>query len=150
MTATIQQLRRLVKKHTMTMRLVDWLIQADAAALDHVADCESNPEYKTAKLRFCVEKIPAQEAESFVIHELAHCHVEGLARVATSLACRDERLLEWIRSEEERLTTMIKHIVCGILESHGSDDATTQARKRPRSSKAVRRSGAKKGGKARR
>src|ERR1041384_5451652 len=141
MQATERQLQQLVRKHAKTLHLWNWSFGRGAGqpSMTNAADCEANPEYFSAELRFRTDRIKADEAEAFVIHELLHCYTEGLARVATTLAGKDERLLEWIRNEEERLTTALEHIIVALLATIERLNGSAQAERRARKSSTVRR-----------
>lgn len=75
------------------------------------AACSAQPEYQFAVLYFDLKKIEPTMIERYIIHELVHCLVWRLANVATALAQGDPSKLEWVRTEEETLTTQLESLL---------------------------------------
>ena len=96
--------------------LTDWSIKVQFVRIPrHRADCEANPEYKDAIIRFDVRKISDSDLIPFVVHEMLHCVVWKLSHVAESFT-NDEAKLEWCRIEEESLTTALEQIIVPLVE----------------------------------
>ena len=83
---------------------------------ESLASCLAMPEYLQATLRFDLTKIPADEVDSYVIHELGHCAVWGLANAAHSMCGEDSAKIENVRVHEESLATYIERLVAGLTE----------------------------------
>lgn len=75
------------------------------------ASCLAMPEYLHATLRFDLDKIHPDEIDSYVIHELSHCAIWGLANCATSMCGDDTAKLESVRVHEETMATYIERMV---------------------------------------
>jgi len=75
------------------------------------ASCMAMPEYLQATLRFDLDKIPPDEIDTYVVHELGHCAVWGLANCAHSMAGKDAAKLEMVRVNEETTATYIERLV---------------------------------------
>ena len=98
------------------LRLDDWTIKTQFIKLpSHKADCEANPEYKEAIIRFDVRKISTDDLIPFVVHEMLHCVIWRLAHVAESFT-DDDAKLEWCRIEEEYLTTQLEQIIVPLVK----------------------------------
>jgi hypothetical protein len=78
---------------------------------ESLASCLAMPEYLQATLRFDLTKIPPDEVDSYVVHELGHCAVWGLANAAHSMAGEDPAKTENVRVHEETLATYIERLV---------------------------------------
>jgi len=72
---TAATLRRRVKAWQKKLLLGDWKISTLVGPLDDggTADCDAKPPYREAVLRFDPVKIPDNEIDDFIIHELLHC-----------------------------------------------------------------------------
>jgi len=75
------------------------------------ASCLAMPEYLQATLRFDLDKIDPDAIDSYVVHELGHCAVWGLANAAHSMCGDDEAKLENVRVHEESTATYIERLV---------------------------------------
>ena len=71
------------------------------------AYCIAEPEYRTAKLGFDLERVTDVEIEGFVRHEVLHCLIWSIAKLALDMADEDKVLIERVRIEEETLTTLL-------------------------------------------
>jgi hypothetical protein len=97
------------------LRLDDWTIKVQFVKIaSHRADCEANPEYKEAVIRFDVSRISTDDLIPFVVHEMLHCVIWRLAHVAESFT-DDDAKLEWSRIEEEYLTTQLEQIIVPMV-----------------------------------
>jgi hypothetical protein len=111
--ATKKEVRAAVKKWKRILGLTGWEIgitfgkDEDGAS----AGCLAQPEYRSAALSFDLSLIPQSQVDRFACHELAHCWIWPLANAAHSLAKGDPAMEEWVRTEEERLTTALEHIL---------------------------------------
>ena len=85
---------------------------------ESLASCLAMPEYLTATLRFDLDKIALDEMDSYIVHELGHCAVWGLANAAHSMCGEDEAKMENVRVHEETLATYIERLVAHVRE-HG-------------------------------
>jgi hypothetical protein len=111
----IDRFERIVRRLQKSLHLDNWWIDVSGEPVSHRADCEASPEYTEAKLTFNCGRIEDEDAVSFAVHELMHCHVEGLAHVAELLAGDDPFKKEMVRIEEERLTTALEKILTPLL-----------------------------------
>lgn len=111
----VSRFERIVRRLVKPLHLDRWWITVNGAPLGHRADCECSPEYTEATLTFDATKIKDEDVISFAVHELMHCHVEGLAHVAELLAGEDSFKREMVRLEEERLTTALEKILTPLL-----------------------------------
>jgi hypothetical protein len=75
------------------------------------ASCLAMPEYLQATLRFDLSQIDPDEIDTYVVHELGHCAVWGLANCAHSMAGEDTAKLEMVRVNEETTATYIERLV---------------------------------------
>ena len=102
-----------VKWWQKRLGLTDWQIRiefgSDADGSD--AACSAAPEYKFATLHFDLTKIDPAMIERYVVHELSHCFVWRLANCAHALAAGDKSKEEWVRTEEETLTTHLENLL---------------------------------------
>lgn len=107
-------IERLARRAIPALRLEHWDITlAFPRRLECgcAAECDAQPEYKQAVLRFDCTKISWDDLPRFVIHELMHCHVEALAGIALLAAGRDRAKEEWVRRTEEELVTVLDQIL---------------------------------------
>lgn len=112
---TKQQVLKVMKKWRKRLHLEDWTLTLEFAT-DNDAACASKPEYKIATIYINPEVITAEDLEEIICHELMHCHVEALASLAVTLAKKDEAKKEWIRREEEGLTSRVTAILLGAFK----------------------------------
>lgn len=77
------------------------------------AACMAQPEYRHAHLHFDLSKIPLDETDHYVAHELLHTLVWPLANAAHSMAGGDKPKEEWVRTEEESLVTALEKLFVG-------------------------------------
>ncbi len=97
--------------------LQGWDLQVHFGKMDDdcTAACSAEPEYRFAILRFDLEKLPADKIDRYVCHELMHCYVWRLANCAHHLAAEDKSKEEWVRTEEETLTTQLEELLCRLV-----------------------------------
>ena len=100
-------IKKCVKLWQKRLGLSSWTIELEFSQIEWCADCAAYPEYLNAKIRF---DTGSDIDEATIIHELLHCHIEGLAHLAEKLAGTDERWKEMVRIEEERLATNLEKI----------------------------------------
>lgn len=81
------------------------------------ASCLASPEYLHAVLRFDLDKIPPEEIDAYVAHEISHCLIWPLANCAASMAGEDQAKLESVRVNEEALATCLERVLIGLTES---------------------------------
>lgn len=108
-----------VRALARALALSDWELQVVPQAntrLDgeDLAGCTAQPEYKRARIYFDLGRIPPEELDQFIIHELMHCHVWELVNLAERLAATPTER-EAIRCAEERLTTVLERLFAGRL-----------------------------------
>lgn len=112
-----RRVQQLIRKWTRLLDLYQWKFGINFNIEGEAAACSADPEYRMAALNFNLAKITDSEEETFVIHELLHCHIWELAHTAQTLADEDKAKLEWVRLCEERLTTTLETIIFN-LASH--------------------------------
>jgi hypothetical protein len=112
--ATKRQIKAAVKKWQRILGVTEWEVsiafgkdEEDGAS----AGCLAQPEYRMASLTFDLALIPASQVDRFACHEVLHTLIWPLANAAHSLAKGDPAMEEWVRTEEERLTTALEHIL---------------------------------------
>lgn len=100
--------RRMVKAWQKRLLLTHWridiLFEPDPDE-ESTASCLAMPEYGQATLRFDLAKIPAEEIEAHVVHELCHAPIWPLSNFAHSMCGDDPVKLEALRNYEEGLAT---------------------------------------------
>lgn len=111
-----QDARRLLKKWQPLLGLQGWKITLNCRQIAHKGDCEARPEYKEAIIRLDTRKIPAEELEAYVVHELLHCHIWRLADVAEHLA-KTPTEARAVEDAEESLTTEIERLILGLVRA---------------------------------
>jgi len=112
-------LRKRIKRLAEALGLGDWefqIVRQEYAAKDvsDLAGCQAKPEYKSAVLYFDVARIPPEELDSYIIHELLHCHIWELVALTDKLATTPAER-EAIRLAEERLTTTLERLFARLL-----------------------------------
>ena len=80
------------------------------------ASCLAQPEYAAAVLRFDLAKIPPEEMDAYIVHELLHCHVWPLANFGNSACADDPVKLEALRHHEELLVTTLERLVLSLTK----------------------------------
>ncbi len=85
-----------------------------------LANCTSDPVYRTAELCFNLQRIRRElaglsEVRELVAHEMTHPHTEGLAALALRAAGRRVELRRRIEDEAESLTTSYSRIILPYL-----------------------------------
>lgn len=107
----VARVRRWQKK----LLLGDWKITVQSGPLDtgERADCDARPEYKEALLRFDPEKIPADELDGFVIHELLHCHTWRLEQIAEEWGQSESRYA-FVRDVAEAVVTELERAILNV------------------------------------
>ena len=125
MTPLKAKIANLVAQYAELLALSDWDIDINVCAGDYKASCEAEPEYHKAVLCFHPERFALDDDEDIhrhVIHELLHCHFQGLAGLAEELAGKDEFKREMVRYFHEELTTQFELILWGLLREEMLDD----------------------------
>lgn len=104
-----------IKYWRKRLGLEDWEVSVGIEAPDDCkADCEAEPPYKTALLRFDRKAIAPEELDAFVVHELLHLPVWALSDAAENLATGDDVKIRWIRDREEGLVTYLERLVLDL------------------------------------
>jgi hypothetical protein len=103
-----------VRHWQQRLGLSAWTITVQTVTLPHRADCDAKPEYKEALLRFDLKKIPQEEVEAYIVHELMHCHVWRLAKVGEYLAKTPTEKMA-VEEAEESLTTELERIILSLV-----------------------------------
>jgi hypothetical protein len=80
------------------------------------ASCLAQPEYAAAVVRFDLAKIHPDEIDSYIVHELLHCHVWALANFGNSACADDPVKLEALRHHEESLVTSLERLVMALTK----------------------------------
>lgn len=100
------------------LHLTDWAVHVEYKHLNRAEDGQAHNqashEYKECVLRFDPRSMTKANVDAFVVHELLHCHVWGLAHIAETLAKGNKQYLEFSRVEEERLVTNLERIVLSL------------------------------------
>lgn len=111
-------IERLARIAIPALRLEHWDITLSFGMLKcgSAAECDAQPEYKQAHIRFNCEKIEWDDIPRFVVHELMHCHVEALAGIAMLAAKQDRAKIEWVRRTEEELVTTLDQILAPYMQ----------------------------------
>lgn len=132
---TLAQLQARVNYWRQRMWLTEWAIKVELAKLpkneaskiEAGGECDAMPEYRQAVLRFDPANIEPDQIDEFVVHELTHLTTWRLAYVAEVCAGKDKRLMEWIRMEDEGLTTHIERVIRyldHLANAKGKDGST--------------------------
>jgi hypothetical protein len=80
-----EKIAELVAFWRPVLALSEWLIRVEFGEEKNLAVCEVRREYEEATLRFNLTRIAAEveneaQMHELVLHELAHCIVDGIAR----------------------------------------------------------------------
>lgn len=107
-------IRRAFKRYRALLGLNGWRFDLEWASPkdsdEAAAGCIADPEYRRARLFFNVSKIPDDELDEHVRHELLHAVVWPLAHVAEFQAdSDDESATEMIRLAHERVVTDLEY-----------------------------------------
>lgn len=81
------------------------------------AACLAMPEYLEATLRFDLERIPLDEVDSYVVHELCHIPIWPLSNYAHAMCADDPVKLEVLRNHEEELATRMERIIISLTKA---------------------------------
>ncbi|MFQ5888058.1 MAG: hypothetical protein ACE5HY_05125 [Candidatus Hydrothermarchaeales archaeon] len=103
-----KEAQRLLKKYQKLTGIDDWDIRLKFYT-ENVADCEARPEYLDAVLYLDLDKIPPEELDSWIRHEVLHCLVWSLAHLAETLT-KTKTEKELVRIEEEKLVTLLERM----------------------------------------
>lgn len=108
-------LRQRLRYWIPRLQLQAWEITGSIAPMEKdAAECDAAPEYLNAAVRIDPEKVPVEDLEATVVHELIHCHTWRLTNVAEVLARGDPALLEWVRTEQETLATNLERVFLAL------------------------------------
>jgi hypothetical protein len=112
-------IRRRVKAWQKKLLLHGWKITVETKPLEDgaKADCDAKPEYREATLRFDPAKVPADEWDGYIVHELLHCWTWPLEKAAENWAGEDEALYESVRDTAEQTVTNLER---AFLSSSGA------------------------------
>ncbi len=106
--------KRRVRYWAPKLGLQEWTLYVTFNEEGAKASCASQPEYLEAILNFDLKKIADGDVDAFVVHELMHNLVWGLANCANALARGDKAQEEWVRTEEEELVTRLERLIVGM------------------------------------
>lgn len=104
-------IRRRVKAWQKKLLLGDWKIAVVIGPLDdsgEKADCDAKPEYREATLRFDPDRVPANEWDGYIVHELIHAITWPLEKAAENWAGEDEAHYDTIRDTAEQVVTNLE------------------------------------------
>jgi len=107
----------LVRRWQKRLLLGDWKISVELGALDDgaKADCDAKPEYKEATLRFDLDKVPPEELEAYVVHELIHCHTWRLEGIAEEWGLSESRY-QFVRDTAESVVTELERCILNVAK----------------------------------
>ena len=107
-----REVLRLVRLWRQRLQLHDWkiavLVGPIAPEDNAKAYCAAAPEYREATVHVSPDDVAPEDAESTVVHELLHCHVEALAGLALVMAGDDPVRKEAVRRAEEELVMRLE------------------------------------------
>ncbi len=78
------------------------------------AECEAEPRYKRATIRFNLDAIDPHELDTFIVHELLHIPVWPLGEAAIALAGGDPAKIKWVEDMEEQLITHLERVIIAM------------------------------------
>jgi hypothetical protein len=120
-------IRRRVKAWQKKLLLGDWKIAVEVGPLadsGEKADCDAKPGdkrkgwvYRNATLRFDPEKVPGDDWDGYIVHELLHCYTWPLEQAAENWAGENEALYESVRDTAEIVVTNLEK---AFLSSSGA------------------------------
>lgn len=114
MPVTRAQVLASVRRWRRRLHLEAWTIRVTCRQLlpDCRADCDAQPEYRSATLRFSLRAIERADLDAYVCHELLHCHAWALGAAALAAAGSGRAARELVRREEEQLVEGLTTILC--------------------------------------
>ena len=80
------------------------------------AECDAEPQYKRATIRFNLDQVPADELDGFVAHELCHCPLEKLGRLALAWAGDDPIKQRIVLETEDEAVTHFERVVVALAK----------------------------------
>ncbi len=115
MAITRRRLVSRVKYWRHRLGLDDWEIHVSLAkpGAGDDAECEAEPRYKRATIRFNLDQIDPDELDNFIAHELWHIPVWALAEAGLTLAGDDLAKQKWVEDMEEQLVTHLERVAVG-------------------------------------
>lgn len=115
---TKRQVRARVRFWQKRLGLTGWqfVVTFGPDSDDADAACLAMPEYLHAHLFFDLAKIPLEELDHYVCHEVAHCLCWPLANAAHAMAGGDKSKEEWVRTLEEELVTRLEKLFVAMTD----------------------------------
>jgi hypothetical protein len=109
------QIRASLKRWQKKLLLSDWTITVVVGKTDDgsAANCDAQPEYKTAVLTFDPTRIPVEQIDSFAVHELLHCHTWRLEAIAEEWGQSESRY-QVVREVAETTVTSLEYAVLNV------------------------------------
>jgi len=117
---TAATIRRRVKAWQKKLLLVDWKIEVQVGAFTDddgkpgKADCDAKPPYREAVLRFDPLRIPDNEWDDFIVHELLHVWTWPLEQHAEYWAGDDDEKYDAVRDVAEAVVTNLERVVLAV------------------------------------
>jgi hypothetical protein len=107
----------LVRRWQKRLLLGDWKLTIQVGALDsnERADCDARPEYKEATIRLDPEKIPPEDLEGFIVHELLHLHTWRLEQIAEEWGQSESRYA-LVRDIAESVVTELERAILNVAK----------------------------------
>ena len=106
-----RRILRLVRRYQRLMGLDRWDVTVRFEVdKEDAAGCSADDEYLRAMLSFDLNGFPPEDDDTFVRHELLHCVVWEMLRVAEGLAGENEAAKEAVRAANERCVTMLERM----------------------------------------
>ncbi len=106
---------RLVRLWRERLHLHDWKLSVMVSTIpakdDAKAYCAAKPEYREALVHLDPKEVPPEDLPATLVHELLHCHVEGLAGLALVMAGDDPVRREAVRRAEEELVMRLERVL---------------------------------------
>lgn len=111
----MKEVARLIKKWKPRMFLQEWMIEVKFAEQDkdgYIAEISPCPVYLRASMTVypCFKKLPPEERENAIIHELAHCHTQELFNLVERLGGGQLVPKDMATEALERLTQRVANI----------------------------------------
>lgn len=120
---TKKQAEQAVRYWLEQLLIFDYAVRVEVKNLDAesegYAHAEASPEYRECIIRFDGRHVTPENLHAVAAHEVAHLLVWDLAHVAGTLA-KTEAHREWVRKEEELLTTRLERIFLALTSATSS------------------------------
>lgn len=108
--------RRRFRAWQKKLLLGDWKVELKFGPLEHSekADCDAKPEYREAVVRMDLTKIPDNEIDAYIIHELTHIWTWPIEKQAEHWAGDDESKYETVRDIAEGVVTNLERVILNV------------------------------------